>query len=607
MGFIETRQDITASVKEQTDIVRIIGEHVELKRSGVRYLGLCPFHGEKTPSFSVHGAQQFYHCFGCGESGDVFSFLMKYHNMEFPEALKQLADRLNIELPQNKVTEEEKKQQAVKQQMYDVTKKAADIYHRYLLRENGGEAGRKYLLERGIPEDIQNKYELGYAPSKEIAGWNFLAGKLSAEEALLAEKVGLLASNDRGGTYDRFRDRVLFPIHDIRGRVCGFGGRIVGEGQPKYMNSPESVIYNKSSSLLGLYQQSEAIRRARKVVIVEGNFDMISLVVHGCHNVVAPLGTALTSSQIRLVGRYAEEAILLFDGDNAGIKAAMRAAPFFLTEKLSARVALLPPGHDPDTYVRDKGVEALQELFDIAEELPEFMLSQLVRRHGLTLEGKSKIAEELKPLVAAASSSIQKSVIIAHFADKLAIDPGQLQTSMAHEIGPEIKQQTGAPVRKARPEKTQTAPLTPAQKRFVEFMILNPNSFRQLDDGNLRQILQGGVGEILYLQIKMMLGQAEDVQPEDILSALPDGPERNLVAEMLLNASKSERSNSNEEAKDEELKELIEWLTLEKLRNISKDLSNKIEEAVRSNDSKLLEQALQDHQKVEKEIQRLRE
>jgi len=473
MGFIDTRQDIIASIKEQTDITRIIGEHVELKRSGVRYLGLCPFHGEKTPSFSVNGAQQFYYCFGCGESGDVFSFLMKYHNLDFQSALQQLADRLNIELPQKKVTEQEKKLEVMRDRMYVVTAKAANIYRNFLEKDNAAEAARQYLSRRGIPKEVQAKFEIGYAPSKEVTGWDYLARQFSAEEAEIAEKVGLLVKRDRGGRYDRFRDRVLFPIYNTRGKICGFGGRIVGEGQPKYMNSPESNIFNKSRTLLGLYQQSEEIRRSRNVVVVEGNFDMISLVVHGCKNVVAPLGTALTTSQIRLLTKYADRAVLLFDGDEAGKKAAFRAAPHFLAEQLPARVALLPAGHDPDTFIRERGLHELESLLEEAKELPEFVVDELILEHGLTLEGKSVIAEQIKPLVAAAPSDLQRSVVIAHFAEKLGIEAVQLESIMQTAAATSVKQASSASLH--RPEGKNASKLSAAQKRLVEFMIMNPS------------------------------------------------------------------------------------------------------------------------------------
>jgi len=599
MGFSQTRQDITAAVKEQSDIVRIIGEHVELKKSGVRYLGLCPFHGEKTPSFSVHGSEQFFYCFGCSESGDVFSFLMKYHNYDFPTALKYLADRLNIQLPEKRVSPEERQRESKQRLLYEVAGKAADIYREFLLSGSSREAARAYLQRRGISAEAQKRFHIGYAPAKESGGWNFLGGRLTAEESALAVEIGLVVKKEGGGTYDRFRDRILFPIYDMQGRVCGFGGRIVGEGQPKYMNSPESDIYNKSKNLLGLYQQREEIRQKRKAVVVEGNFDLLALADRGCSNVVAPLGTALTSQQIRLMARYAEEATLLFDGDEAGVKAAMRAAPLFLAEEVSARVALLPSGHDPDTYVREKGLEALQALLDDASELSEFVLERLMEEHGLSLEGKSRIASELKPLAAAASSPLQRSLIISHFAEKLKIEPARLEAAVS------FQETTNEPAkrhteRQKKPD-ASVLPITPAQKRLVEFMVMQPCFFAELERGNLRQVLQGGVGEIIFLQVRKMVEQGSEIQPEDIFASLPEGPERALVEKILLEASRIEKHKGSEAAQTE-LQELLQWLEMQAKRTLSTSLMVEIEQAQKENDFAKLENLLRQKQTLEREM-----
>ena len=605
MGFGESRQDIAATVKEQTDIVKIIGEYVDLKRSGVRYLGLCPFHGEKTPSFSVHAGQQFFYCFGCAESGDVFSFLMKYHNYDFPEALQHLADRLNIELPKKNISPQEREQEARREKMFAVTAKAARIYRANLLDEQKGAVARRYLQERGIPAEIQERFGVGYAPAKEQGGWNFLTDRLSAEESQNAERVGLLVKKERGGYYDRFRDRVLFPIYDTRGRVCGFGGRIVGEGQPKYMNSPESPIFNKSRNLLGLYQQADTIRKQRRVIIVEGNFDMISLVVHGCDHVVAPLGTSLTSAQIRLLRKYAEQVILLFDGDEAGVKAALRTAPLFLAEQLTARVALLPGDDDPDTYVRREGLAKLNELLVHAKELPEFVLEQLIATHGLSLAGKSKIAEEVKPLLVAAASPLQRSVVAAHVAERLGISAKHLEESVASADGgggAGRNYSAAKPPSPAVRDERSAMPLSSAQRRLVEFMVLHLQFFHDLDDKNIRKALQGGVGEIIYLQITKMLADDIDAQPEEILQVLPEGPERKMVAEILINAAKSAEG----EQLQEQLQEVLEWLEVQSMRERSQEISAEIAKAQQDNDFTSLANLLQEKQKIETALRKFR-
>jgi len=604
MAIHESREDIVARVKERADIVQIIGEVVDLKKSGVRYLGLCPFHGEKTPSFSVHSGQQFFHCFGCGESGDVFSFMMKYHNLDFPAALKELAGKYSITLPERPRSPEQVKQDQFKKEMYAVSEKAASLYSRYLATGKAA-AARAYLAQRGISKEIQNRFGLGYAPAVDAEGWDYFTAKLTESEKKAALEAGLSVKKERGGLYDRFRDRVLFPIYEISGQVCGFGGRIIGEGQPKYLNSPESRIYNKSKLLLGLYQQKDAIRKQNQAVIVEGNFDLISLVCHGCENVVAPLGTALTREQLRLLRRFCDEVVLLFDGDEAGVKAAVRSVPHFLAEQVAGRVALLPEGHDPDTFVREEGLEAVQELVAGAETLPEFVFSQLVKDHGLTLDGKSKIVEELRPLVKAAASPLQRTVIIAHFAEQLGLSPEQLD-SMLDGPAPVVTEAPPPPPEPpAMGEVERVAPLSNAQKRLVEFMVLNPVYLVRLEEGGLRECISGSVGEVLFLQLKSLLTQHGEIEPEELLSKLPGGAERELVSDLLLEAPDAGDEQGSESLIAAEAEELLEWMKIYRLQRSSRQVLDQIAALQAGGDFSMLQELLQKKQQIDRELQGL--
>jgi DNA primase len=620
MRYSENRDSITAQVKEQADIVQIIGEYVDLKRAGARFLGRCPFHGEKTPSFSVHPGQQFYHCFGCGESGDVFSFMMKYHNLDFPTALQTLARRYQIELPEKHYSQAEQEKERQRKEMYAINEKAARLFRDYLLQGKGASGARAYLERRGIPLAIQEKFQLGYAPAVETVGWNFLGAKLQGEESAAAEAVGLLVRNDKGGTYDRFRDRILFPIFDPKGRISGFGGRIVGDGQPKYMNSPESPIFDKSRLLLGLFQQAAEIRSRQRVVLVEGNFDLVSLVVHGCPNVVAPLGTALTRPQLKLLRHYAENAILLFDGDAAGVKAAIRAVPLFLAEQVSAKVALLPSGHDPDTFIREKGLEQLERLLDAATPLAEFALAKLIEEHGLTLDGKRKIVEEMRPLVQAAASPLQRSVVIAHFSEKLGIPAQQLSELLADHSAevspagtsasrrsPEHPYSAGVQKRASNrfaQEGKERVRLNGAQKRLVAHMVLYPGHFLRLEQAGLRQRLAYSVGEVLFLQLSALHVKGREFEPEELLAALPEGEERALVAEILLAASSVASESGHYSGTEEELAELLLWLKKEELKERDRKLTVEIENVPR-NEHETVMQLLLEKQKIDKELRAL--
>lgn len=604
---MQSREEIKEQIKEAADIVQIIGEHVDLKKSGARHLGLCPFHGEKTPSFSVNGVNQFYHCFGCGESGDVFSFLMKFHNIDFPTALKQLAERYNIALPEPKETEAQKKRQRLRNAIFDVNEKALLSYVSMLKTSPDAQLARQYLQNRNIPPDIQELFQIGYAPSEKTSGWDFLGKQFRREEAGAAIEAGLLVKKERGGCYDRFRDRIMFPIYNIGGQVCGFGGRIVGDGQPKYMNSPESPVYNKSSSLLGLFQQKEAIRKKNQVILVEGNFDLISLVAHGCDNVVAPLGTSLTREQVRLLKRFAEEAVLLFDGDTAGKKAAMRAVPFFFSEQMRGKVAVLPQGHDPDTFVQEKGIKALEQLIEEGTELSEFVLQCLVEKYGVSLEGKTRIAEELVPLVNAAASSLQRSVIISHFAEKLQMNSEELtgllkQRGNNGTGGQSPVTSYGVKEKQKQQRATHSTPLTSSQKKLVHYLVFHPAEIYQLEEAGLRETLLGSVGEIVLLHVKESVQANSELQPEDILTRLDEGEERKVVADALL-----ERQNMSQDYDEmSERDDCYRFLKEISLKKKAKNIIGEIEKAQMSGDHEKLQDLLLKKQKIDTETIELR-
>ncbi len=598
MALTDLRDDVAAQIKEQADIVQIIGECVALKRSGVRYLGLCPFHGEKTPSFSVHGGQQFYHCFGCGESGDVFNFMMKYYHLDFPGALKELAKRYHIEVPERRQSKEEQRRAEKSEMLFAVNDKCAAIYGAYLREAPGGRIARDYLRKRGVDEDLQVKFRLGYAPATEAVGWNFVGGQLRGTELHSAIEAGLLGEKEKGGCYDRFRDRILFPISDINGRICGFGGRIVGEGQPKYLNSPESQVFNKGRLLLGLYQQKEFIRRQNHAVLVEGNFDLISLVAHGCNHVVAPLGTALTREQLRLLKRFAEKVTLLFDGDPAGIKAAVRAVPLFLAERIPGRVAFLPDGHDPDTFVREKGLAELNTLFDQALSLPEFALAEMIERHGLTLDGKSRIIEDLRPLVGAAASPLQRSLFLAHFSEKLGIAAGELDANLER-----TPQQPAEPptVMTRKRQVERVLPVSMAQRQLVEFMILHPRFYSRLAEAGLRECLVGGIGEALFLQLGSLLAGNPEMEPEELLTVLPEGAERSLVSELLLRAP-IRPAEDDDAIVDQELSGIIEFLWKSQLKQSAAELMQRIHQAETAGDVRRLQELMVKSDEITKRI-----
>jgi DNA primase len=404
-------------IRNAADITQVIGEHVQLKRAGANFTGLCPFHSEKTPSFTVFPQTQTFKCFGCGESGDVFAFLMKQQHLSFPEAMRELAARFGVELPSPQPTAAEQRIAL----LHQINAEAARLFHEHLTKSPQAESARQYLAQRKVPQEAVANWQLGFAPD----GWDFLSSRLLKQfPADAVEQVGLIVRRQRGkGLYDRFRRRIMFPIMDTGSTVCGFSGRVLDDAEPKYLNSPESPIYHKSSILFGLHQHRQAIRQSSRAVIVEGNFDLLMLAAHGISNTVAPLGTALTAEQVRKLHGYCKEAVLLFDGDEAGMKAAKRAVPLFLAQGMEGKAALLPAGYDPDSFIRAQGAAAGQELISKAQPLPEFVFDELVKKHGSTLAGKNRIMAELAELVKLSPDRAQKELAAAHWAGQLGISP----------------------------------------------------------------------------------------------------------------------------------------------------------------------------------------
>lgn len=583
---------IKTMVKDAADIVQVIGEHVELKRAGARFTGRCPFHSEKTPSFSVNPQGQFYHCFGCGEHGDVFSFVMKFHHMEFPEALKMLAQRFGIELPTRQLSESEQARLRHRDLLYQANEEAVLLYQQCLQHPQWAKDARAYLERRGVPQAFVERYRLGYAPDTGQAGWRYLVDRLTANGLTpdILEQAGLAVRNDQGGHYDRFRSRIMFPILDMTGRVAAFGGRILGDGQPKYMNSPESPIFEKNRLLFGLQPHRQAIRHARRALVVEGNFDLLSLAIHGIENVVAPLGTALTRNHIHSLRSYSNEVVLLFDADAAGLKAAMRSIPFLLAEQMEGRVALLPAGHDPDSFVREQGPAAVAALVEAARPLPEFAFETLVGTHGLTLAGKNRIVGELRQLLADAADPEQRELMIAHFSDKLGVSTGYFQGGLVPSAPPPLPP-SSAPV--GAPEK-----MPKQDKQLVDFLILYPEYFAELREAGLEQVVLHPTAVRILAHIDKQTGHGP-CQPEQLLTGIEDTTVQAYIVELLtevplLVADEEEAAGLHRRMKEE----VVSWLHGERQRRDGAGLQQQIAEAERLGRTDLVLELLQAKQTV---------
>ncbi len=466
--------DMVEEVRAAADIVDVIGEFVQLKKAGREYKANCPFHEERTPSFYVVPAKGFYKCFGCGKSGDVFSFVMERQGLDFVEAVKHVAGRAGVQVREVKRSQEE---EDPNRPLYEINGFARDWFRRQLEDATVGAAAREYLEGRGISADVCERYGLGFAPDE----WRALrdaAAKHGLEEELMLE-VGLLGSSERSREpYDRFRGRIMFTIESRSGRVIAFGGRILDgdtKDAPKYLNSPETPIYHKGSNLYGLSWARHSIRREESALVVEGYMDVVSLAAHGFENVVAPLGTALTPEQAKLLSRYTKRVLLLFDSDAAGLRATFKAGDTLLEAGLHPAVVTLPPGEDPDTLVRSEGREGLEQYLDQAVDVLDRKLQILDEKdYFSSIERTRSAVDRLLPTIRAASDPALRDIYVAKVADRTGVRRETLEAEMKRAAS------GSAPTRVATPPSVpriaaHRVPKLGAERILLLLMTKNPD------------------------------------------------------------------------------------------------------------------------------------
>ncbi|MGD0217450.1 MAG: DNA primase [Desulfobaccales bacterium] len=426
MAFIP--EDKLLEIKDAARIEEVVGQYVQLTQKGKNLLGLCPFHADTSPSFTVAPEKGIFHCFGCGAGGNVFSFLMQHQRLSFPEAVSELARRYGIPLTFKELGPEGSRETRKRTLAYEINQVAAGFYEA-TLKSATGRPGRDYLAKRGLTPEVIQAFHLGYAPDE----WDSLRRHLQNRGLSLeaAQEGGLLAPRSGGGFYDRFRNRIIFPIFDRQSRVLAFGGRIIGQGEPKYLNSPETQLYHKGRTLYGLPQAAEALRQTGVALVVEGYLDLIALQARGIANVLATLGTAMTREQVRLLKNLAPKVVLVYDGDAAGIKAMQRAFPLFAQESLLVRALALPPGQDPDDYAKSRGVEIFKAAWGGAQPWFSFVLEGLIGSHGLEVEGRVRILEELRPYFQAIADPVEQDLWLKTAAQRLGVDESVLRQSLA--------------------------------------------------------------------------------------------------------------------------------------------------------------------------------
>ncbi|MCK5783118.1 MAG: DNA primase [Desulfobacterales bacterium] len=418
---IHIPEEKLSEIRNTANITDIISERVVLKKAGKDHVGLCPFHSEKTPSFTVSPAKQIFHCFGCGAGGDVFSFLMKHEGINFFEAVQSLARRYGIALPEQNMSPSQKKAVSLRQQLFDLNRQVMSYYTGQLSDRSSGQKGRTYLEKRGFSQEIITQFGLGFAPD----GWDNLVRffrKLNISKAL-AESTGLVVPRENSGFYDRFRNRVMFPIFDVTNQIIGFGGRVFDDSKPKYLNSPETPIYHKSRSLYGAQAAKNKARETGCVYIVEGYFDLLALHQHGVTNTVATLGTSLTAEHISVLRRgFAQKAFLVFDSDEAGLKAARRSIPLFMNAAMDAAVIVLPKGYDPDSFIFEFGRGAFEKASENAVGMVEFLIEFSIKSNGLSMEGKVRVIADLQQPLLEIKDNVARSIYVKYLSERLSVD-----------------------------------------------------------------------------------------------------------------------------------------------------------------------------------------
>src|SRR4051812_37601402 len=411
-------QNFIQELLARADVVEIVGRYVQLKKGGANFMGLCPFHGEKTPSFTVSPAKQFYHCFGCGKNGNAIGFLMDYAGMSFPEAVKDLAGQYGMQVPEDERSPAERARELEQRQkqstLFDVLEKAGAAYRQHLKNSPRAVA---YFKQRGVSGEIARQFGLGYAPE----GWRSLASVFpNYDDPLLAESGLVIVNEDEDKRYDRFRDRIMFPIRNVKGECIGFGGRVLGDGSPKYLNSPETPVFSKGRELYGLFEARNALREQGYALVTEGYMDVVALAQLGYPNAVATLGTACTAEHVQKLFRFTDSVIFSFDGDEAGRRAARKAldgALPYATDVRTVKFLFLPAEHDPDSYIREFGREAFARYVSEATPLSRFLIE--AAREGCdlaTAEGRAHMAANAKPLWSQLPEGALRSQLLSEIA-----------------------------------------------------------------------------------------------------------------------------------------------------------------------------------------------
>ena len=559
--------DIIEEVRSKNDIVDVVSQYVRLTKKGNSYFGLCPFHNEKTPSFSVTPGKQMYYCFGCGAGGNVFNFIMEYENYTFGEALKHLADRAGVEIPKIEYSREVRQKAQEKAELLEINKQAAQYFY-YQLRTEKGQTGLDYLKNRGLSEETMRKFGLGYSDRAGGGLYRYLKAKGYPDDRL--RESGLFNVDERHGMYDKFWNRVIFPIMDVNNRVIGFGGRVMGDAKPKYLNSPETKIFDKSRNLYGL--NIARTTRKKYLILCEGYMDVISMHQAGFTNAVASLGTALTSGHASLLKRYTQEVLLLYDSDEAGIRAALRGIPILREAGVNSRVVSLKPYKDPDEFIRNMGPEAFEQRLEEARD--SFLFRVEVAENEFSMndpQGQNQFFERCAQMLLELKDELERNLyidaVVKIYRGRYGISSEDLRkrvntlalkgTPAEHRTQPK----SGSPEKKKKESASDTS-----QKLMLTWLVTYPKIF----DKVAQYLTPEDFVVPLYREVAQMLFQQREegeINPARLLNSFPDSEEQREVASLFNATIHLETQQEQDQAFADTLLRIKQESLAEKNRN----------------------------------------
>lgn len=565
-------ENILEDILNRVNIAEVISGYIPLKRAGRNFKALCPFHHEKTPSFMVSPERQIYHCFGCQESGNVFKFLMRYERMDFPEAVEAMAKKTGVVLPEFQTRDP--RSVSISTELYKINETTGAFYAQELNSEQGLEA-KNYLLKRGIKNETIRLFGLGFALSR----WDSLINHLRSKHFSLSllEKAGLILAKDGGGYYDRFRNRIMFPIVDIKARTLAFGARVLDNSLPKYINSPETPVYVKGKNLYGLNLAKESIRENDFAVVVEGYFDFIFPYQEGLTNVVASLGTALTPEQARLLKRYTNNVVMVYDADAAGELAALRSLDIFIEEGMEVRVVSLPHGYDPDLFIRQKGIAALKEMIKNAGSLFDYKLGILKLRYNpKEIEGKAKIASLMLETINKFKNAVLKSEYIKKLAQELDVK----EQALLYEVKAITQLKSYSDTKPVIPRKASG--INPTEKLLIKLMMeereLVEKIKEQLEPADFNDERTSRIVSIMF----DLIAQGKNIGPSLLMQHLSDDDFSQVVCESMF------MPEANSQSKEKIVDDCISRMKSEKLKLKRHHLHEQIKTAQNTGDEERL-------------------